>query len=466
MDLLQSDSQPSRGSVFDRLKVDERLQLPATGSLNFAAAVGGSSSDTLSFFPLADKSQTCVRIPVELATEVMNVHKSTLFGYFLGPRLNFAIVEKYAKTTWSKFGLTDVMLNNNGIFFFKFNDVGGSNQVVAAGPSMIRGVPFFVEQWEPGKGIMKPIHNVCPLWVKLHNIPLVAFNKEGISRIASALGVPKQLDACTTAMCDKSWGRPAFAKVLIDTWAVGELKREVQVLIPSLKGGDDVRVIVKVEYLWEPIQCSHCLVFGHKISSCVKAVVAQAEKGKSKVVDDDGFTRVQRKEWRPKRPDAPSGSKEAVGGGSLPLPNVASSSSGTSAVKGSGKPSSPPRPLDSSSGKCVLGKTVVNASRDKQVQGSVGERHVMPPPGYVCTTRGSPDTPFKQSVVNSVKLYTARRGVFIPSAPDPVDRGVKTSNAFSSLASDEVSVVDKDVGDRSNTMDQLGKKSSDDHADA
>ncbi|KAJ9536663.1 hypothetical protein OSB04_un000136 [Centaurea solstitialis] len=273
MDLLQSDTQPSKGSVFDRLQVDERLKLPTSGSLNFAAVVGGSSSDTLSFFPLADKSQTCVRIPVELATEVMNVHKTTLSGYFLGPRLNFALVEKYAKSSWTKFGLTDVMLNNN---------------------AMIRGIPFFVEHWEPGKGITKPIHNVCPLWVKLHNIPLVAFNKEGISRIASALGIPKQMDACTSSMCDKAWGRPAFAKVLVDTWAVGELKREVQVIIPNLKGGDEVRVIIKVEYLWEPVQCSHCLVFGHKTSSCVKAVVAQADKGKSKVIDEDGFTRVQR----------------------------------------------------------------------------------------------------------------------------------------------------------------------------
>src|SRR5581483_5055160 len=87
-------------------------------------------------------------------------------------------------------------------------DFGGSNKVVEAGPLMIRAVPLFIEHWDPVKGLTEPIHNSCPLWVKLHNIPLVAFNKEGISRIASALGVPKQMDACTASMCDKSWGRP------------------------------------------------------------------------------------------------------------------------------------------------------------------------------------------------------------------------------------------------------------------
>ncbi|KAJ9536550.1 hypothetical protein OSB04_un000302 [Centaurea solstitialis] len=298
-----------RTSVFDRLQMDDRLKINKD-TLNFAKAVGDGGSTSLSFFPLASKIQSSVRIPMELASEAMKTHKATLYGYFLGPRLHFPVVERYVKAVWGKYGFSEAMMNNNGIYFLKFNDIGGSNQAVEAGPLMIRGVPFFVEHWDPVKGLTKPIHNTCPLWVKLHDIPLVAFNKEGISRIASALGVPKQMDACTASMCDKAWGRPGFAKVLVETWAVGELKREVQVVIPSLVGGDDVIVKVRVEYLWEPIQCSHCMVFGHKSSSCVKAAVAQKIKGKAVVIDDDGFTKVQRKEWRPKQGGSTSGTKE------------------------------------------------------------------------------------------------------------------------------------------------------------
>ena len=57
---------------------------------------------------------------------------------------------------------------------------------------MVRGVPLFVFRWDPSKGLFKPVHTMCPLWVKLHNIPLVEFTTEGISRIASVLGVPIQ----------------------------------------------------------------------------------------------------------------------------------------------------------------------------------------------------------------------------------------------------------------------------------
>ncbi|KAJ9536710.1 hypothetical protein OSB04_un000095 [Centaurea solstitialis] len=287
-----------RKSVFERLETDERLKF--------------SPVELYRFFPLATKAQSSVRIPKELASEVMKTHRSTLFGYFLGPRLHFPVVERYVKAAWGKFGFTDAMMDNNGIYFFKFNDFGGSAQVVEAGPLMIRGVPLFVEHWDPVKGLSKPVHNSCPLWVKLHNVPLVAFNKEGISRIASALGVPKQMDACTASMCDKAWGRPGFAKVLIETWAVGELKREIQVLIPSLHGGNDVTVTIKVEYLWEPTQCSHCLVFGHKTATCVKALVAQKSKGKTTIVDDQGFTKVQRKEWKPKNLASTSGTKQGT----------------------------------------------------------------------------------------------------------------------------------------------------------
>ncbi|KAJ9536700.1 hypothetical protein OSB04_un000085 [Centaurea solstitialis] len=292
-----------RTSVFDRLSsdtVDGRLKFTEKEKRrNFADVVGGKNASVLEFFPLADKTQTQIRIPIELAKQAAKVYHSTLFGYFLGPRIPFPVVKRFACNAWAKFGFVDAMLNSNGGYFFKFNDAGGANQVLEQGHVFIQGVPFFLCPWDPSKGMTKPEHNSCPLWVKLTNIPLVAFNKEGISRIASALGVPKQMDACTASMCDKAWGRPAFAKVLIEVWAVGSLKRNLEIIVPSISGGDDVKATIGVEYLWEPAQCSHCLVFGHKISSCPKAIHTKPIS-KPVVKDGDGFQLVQKKQWRPK----------------------------------------------------------------------------------------------------------------------------------------------------------------------
>ncbi|KAJ9536705.1 hypothetical protein OSB04_un000090 [Centaurea solstitialis] len=295
-------------SVFSRLRMDARLEHDDTAlkTRSFADAVGQKTSSALSFFPLENKVRSSIRIPIALAQEALKTHHATLIGYFLGPRLHFPVVQHFVKNAWSKFGYVDSMMNSNGVYFFKFNDAGGCAQVIESGPLMIRGVPLFVSLWDPTKGINKPVHDTCPLWIKLHNIPLVAFNREGIGRIASALGVPKQMDACTSSMCDKAWGRPGFAKVLVDVWAVGELKRELEVVIPSLTGGDDMKVKIGVEYIWEPIQCNHCLVFGHKASGCAKAVHADNKKQKAQAMDDDGFVRVERRKWRPKQ--MPTGS--------------------------------------------------------------------------------------------------------------------------------------------------------------
>ncbi|KAJ9536236.1 hypothetical protein OSB04_un000585 [Centaurea solstitialis] len=283
-----------RSSVFDRLT-------PSVKKKSFAAMVGTTQSTKLEFFPLDDKKGKSIAIPKALAVEAAKAFKSTIVGYFLGLRVSFPIVQRSLKTKWSAFGFSEVMMNANGFFFIKFNDEGGSMRAVEEGMVMIQGVPMFVTPWDPSKGLVRPSHDTCPLWVKFHNVPLVLFNHEGISRIASAIGVPKQMDECTATMCDKRWGRPGFAKVLIDVWAVGTLKRELEVIIPHLHDDGNDKVKIDVEYLWEPAQCTHCCVFGHKVSSCVKAVVKKnVENKKNKEVDADGFTMVNRKQWRKK----------------------------------------------------------------------------------------------------------------------------------------------------------------------
>ncbi|KAJ9564993.1 hypothetical protein OSB04_000959 [Centaurea solstitialis] len=293
-------SDTSRVSVFSRLSPsDPRLGLDS-GECSYANAVGNGVSNKLTFYPPTSKADVRVALPVDMAKQAALKYNTTMYGYFLGPRLQFMTVKQAVTRAWGKYGLQDVMMNANGVYFFKFNDVGGCDHVIEQGPLFIRDAPLFSFKWDPSKGLSKPVHSMCPLWVKLHNIPLVAFNIEGIGRIASTIGVPKQMDAATASMCDKAWGRPGFAKVLIDTWAVGELKKEIDVVIPSLNGESDTIVKVRVEYVWEPSQCSHCLVFGHKRSGCVKAALEDSKKQKQKQVDSEGFTTVARKQWRPK----------------------------------------------------------------------------------------------------------------------------------------------------------------------
>ena len=53
--------------------------------------------------------------------------------------------------------------------------------------------------------------------------------------------------------------------LVIKLGTVGELKRQLKVEIPRLSNGHEEKVFINVEYLWEPLQCSFCKVFGHKL---------------------------------------------------------------------------------------------------------------------------------------------------------------------------------------------------------
>ncbi|KAJ9536667.1 LOW QUALITY PROTEIN: hypothetical protein OSB04_un000140 [Centaurea solstitialis] len=349
------------------------------------------------------------------------------------------------------------------------------------GPLMVRGVPMFVAQWDPLKGLTKPIHDTCPLWVKLHNVPLVAFNKEGISRIASALGVPKQMDACTASICDNAWGRPGFAKVLVEIWAVGKLKREIELVIPNPSGGEGSVVTIKVEYVWEPVQCSHCLVFGHKVDMCARATKIQPQTKKNNKVDSEGFVTVERRQWKPKQADKPSssGTSNARGQGATVgtssvtlLPNT----SGVDSVKhsedsakltemsdlhsaGSAKPSEGLVTPNEDSAKPSQG-----AAKPKEGSATPSEVPARPsdvlddtldawdqladPPefsmplktDFVRTSRGVPEGSFRPPV-NTVPKFTARRGQFVPN-PKTTTVDSAAANVFSPLAN----LGDKEAG--------------------
>ncbi|KAJ0838662.1 hypothetical protein HanPSC8_Chr14g0597401 [Helianthus annuus] len=227
-----------------------------------------------------------VVIPLSSVKQVTDRYANTLYGYFLGKRLAFPVVDFFAKNNWVKYGLTRLMMNANGFFFFKFKTKEGMNQMLEDGPWMIRNVPIILKEWSASIKLEKKDIKAIPVWVKMHEVPLAAYTEDGLSLLASKIGVPKMLDSYTTTMCAESWGRSSYARALIEIQAGAELKRSVMVAIPSLEGKGHSMEEVKIEYDWEPLRCSSCCVFGHDDNSCPKRhqVVSSGDPGKK--IDD------------------------------------------------------------------------------------------------------------------------------------------------------------------------------------
>nr|GEV98519.1 zinc knuckle CX2CX4HX4C [Tanacetum cinerariifolium] len=73
-----------------------------------------------------------VTIPLEAVQEVSSRFANTLYGYFIGKRLAFPLVENYVKNTWAKFGLKRVMLDGD-FFMFQFDTKEGMEKVLESG---------------------------------------------------------------------------------------------------------------------------------------------------------------------------------------------------------------------------------------------------------------------------------------------------------------------------------------------
>ncbi|XP_022030851.1 uncharacterized protein LOC110931782 [Helianthus annuus] len=233
-----------------------------------------------------------VVIPREVVRQVQERFDNVLYGYFLGNRLPFPVVEYYVKNVWSKFGYSKLMMNSDGFFFFKFDTKEGMAKVLEGGPWLIRKVPLFLNVWSPSVSLKKEGIKTVPVWVKMFNVPISVYTDDGLSLLASKIGNPKRLDGYTADMCADSWGRSSFARALIEIDADNELKDHIVVAIPKLDDDGYVTERVKVEYEWQPHRCSVCCIFGHNDQTCVKNVL---NKEKQVVIDEEGFTMDKRK---------------------------------------------------------------------------------------------------------------------------------------------------------------------------
>ncbi|GJY40955.1 hypothetical protein Tco_0428225 [Tanacetum coccineum] len=144
------------------------------------------------------------------------------------------------------------------------------------------------------EGVMSSVVTKVSVWVKLYNVPMVAYSKDGLSLIATQIGKPIMLDAFTSSMCVDSWGRISLARALIEIDANLDLKKEVKMAIPVDE--DDrsgyISEVIRVEYEWKPPHCLDLKLFGHNYEKCPNKVIVTDDNVDNLTQNNDGFTEV------------------------------------------------------------------------------------------------------------------------------------------------------------------------------
>ncbi|GJU75283.1 RNA-directed DNA polymerase, eukaryota, reverse transcriptase zinc-binding domain protein [Tanacetum coccineum] len=128
-----------------------------------------------------DNGEEVVLFEEELVKDSSEKWKYTVCGYFVGCRMGVNELRYNLRRMWGKFGLKDIVVDADGLCYFKFKQEDGMNSVIDQSPWLVN-----------------------------------AWNIKGISTIASRLGRPIKMDKMTADMCKAGTGRLGYARVLVE----------------------------------------------------------------------------------------------------------------------------------------------------------------------------------------------------------------------------------------------------------
>nr|GEV53698.1 hypothetical protein [Tanacetum cinerariifolium] len=161
---------------------------------------------------------------------------------------------------------------------------------------------LILKKWHPDENLWKEDGNTIPVWVKLYGVPVTTFIDDGLSAIATKLGTPLMLNSYIADMCMQSWGRSRYAKVIIELRANVELKDNIVVAMPRIKGKGYYTFNIYVEYEWKPSRYACCMVFGHVHEECPKNIGAATTKTLKKTSHTPkGISVGQKMRFKPKQ---------------------------------------------------------------------------------------------------------------------------------------------------------------------
>ncbi|GKD39197.1 putative reverse transcriptase domain-containing protein, partial [Tanacetum coccineum] len=265
----------------------------------------------------APGKSSCANVTGKPSGKKLNIR--TLFtpgGNGIDVHVAYPVVANYVRNTWGKYGLVRSMFSSSTrSFSFQFSSMGGLDAMLENDPWFNRNNPLILKKWHPDENLLKEDVSTVSVWVKLYGVPVTAFSEDGLSAIATKLGTPLMLDSYTLDMCMQSWGRSSYARAMIKLRADVELKDNIVVAMPKIKGEGHYICNVRVEYEWKPSRCASCKVFGHIHEECPKNTSAGEKKTLKKPSQTSQGVSVgpkmgfkPQKEYRPvpKKPNASS----------------------------------------------------------------------------------------------------------------------------------------------------------------
>lgn len=191
----------------------------------------------------------------KLSNEMWN---NSIFIYLTGKRPYYVHFNAYIKRIWKPEGSWEIFSRDNGFFLVKFENHADFDKVLNGGPWFMDSRLIFMKKWDANFQFERDMLDSYPIWVRLNNLHLSLWNARGISKLASLIGKPLDIDDFT-----RNVKRLKFARVLIEVTA--------DATFPKIIRAKDNKGRIyeqEVEYEFIPPRCKQCSYFGHSDLQC------------------------------------------------------------------------------------------------------------------------------------------------------------------------------------------------------
>ncbi|KAL0283959.1 UNVERIFIED_CONTAM: hypothetical protein Sradi_7212100 [Sesamum radiatum] len=228
---------------------------------NIAEAFLNSSRKTLRYIPpMTQHDEIIIKPTPAMVMQGSARWQSTAVGYFLGRRPYFPQLEAFVRANWK--GLQQVSATANGFYFFRFKTLAYMEEVIEEGPWLFQGQPVVLQAWEQGMSLRRQKHVQIPVWIRLRHLPMEYWTEEGLSAVASGIGVPLYTDRIT-----QNCLRLDYARVCVMLSYHSKLPKHLVVLSPVLPEGAEIPIKVDIEYEWLPMKCRQCVRWKRQVQS-------------------------------------------------------------------------------------------------------------------------------------------------------------------------------------------------------
>ncbi|XP_020700802.1 uncharacterized protein LOC110112807 [Dendrobium catenatum] len=218
--------------------------------------ISSDFSHSLSFVPTQNFTANCTADQFVAGAPEWSL---SLVGYSIGKRPFYESLLTTITKTWQLKGDISLLTMDEGFFLLKFTAIEDYEHAWTGGPWFFFGKPFILQKWSPDFVPKREEFPSIPLWIKIINLPLSLWTPEGISKLASCVGIPIAVDALRTAKT-----RLTFARVCAQVTSNSPFHEKIFYCV------DGKSSPLRVQYDWKPERCSQCGSIMHPPTLCPK----------------------------------------------------------------------------------------------------------------------------------------------------------------------------------------------------